>query len=159
LDPSLTLLPADERVAPLELVNTSPPVGDLVAQALATGPGVREMEGLLGLVHDSMQRARGFGRFLPALEMYMAEGGFGTGPGDRQDWDNRWDFGIKARWNLTDLVTARDKQRVLQAKADQAHFAYLDLRSKLTAGVHESRESVLSGKDQIRLAAEYVTEA
>jgi outer membrane protein TolC len=159
LDPAVTLLPADEHVMPLELVNASPPVGDLVAQALATGPGIREMEELLGLVHESMERAQGLGRFLPALEMHMAEGGFGTGPGDRQDWDNRWDFGIKARWNLTDLLTARDRQRVIQAKADQAHFAYEDLRGKLTAGVRESREVILSGKEKIRIGAEHIQDA
>jgi outer membrane protein TolC len=58
-----------------------------------------------------------------------------------------------------DLVTARDSQRVVQAKTEQAHLAYQDLRGKLTAGVQEARETVVSGKEQIRLAEEQIQEA
>ena len=159
LDPSLTLVPVDEKLTALELVNAQPPVEELVAQVLANGPGVREMEGLLSLAHESIERSRGWGRYMPSVEVNMLEGGFGTGPGDRQDWDNRWDFFVKARWNLTDLLNARERQRVIQSKADQAQLAYQDLRAKLTAGVYESREAILSGRNQIPLAEEHVQEA
>jgi outer membrane protein TolC len=117
------------------------------------------MEGLLNLIHESVQRAQGPGRFMPILEMRMIEGGFGTGPGDRQLWDNRWDLGLQARWNLTELITAGDRQRVLQAKTDQAHWAYQDLRGKLTAGVQEARAAILRGREQIRLGEEQIQQA
>ncbi len=135
LDPCSTLVPVDERLVPLELVNADSPVCDLVAQALAAGPGIHEMEGLLALIHDSIERSKGPGRLFPILEMHMAEGGFGTGPGARQDWDNRWDFGVAARWNLMEHLTRCDRERVIQAKTEQAHLAYQDLRAKLTAGI------------------------
>ncbi len=89
----------------------------------------------------------------------MAEGGFGTGPGDDMRWDNRWDLGLQFRWNLTQLVTAADRQRALCARTEQAHLAYEDLRRKLTAGVHESREVIVSGRDQIRLGQEQIDQA
>src|SRR5262249_45916232 len=116
LGPHVTLMPVDQSLVPLELVDANVPVDDLVAQALASGPGVQEMEGLLALIHESSPRAKGPGRFLPVFELRMLEGGFGTGPGDRQVWDNRWDLGLQARWNLTDLLTSRERQRVIQAK-------------------------------------------
>jgi outer membrane protein TolC len=159
VDPSLTLVPVDARLVPLELVDTTPPVADLTAQALAQGPGVREMEGILNLVQQTQKQANGPGRFIPVFDLQMLEGGFGSGPGDDMRWDNRWDLVLQARWNLTDLLTACDRRRILQAKADQAHWAYEDLRGKLTAGVQEAREAIVQGRTQLRLAEEAITDA
>jgi outer membrane protein TolC len=159
LDPSVTLVPVDERLVPFELVDTTVPVQDLVARALANGPGTREMEGLLALIHQSTEKANGPAKYLPVFEMRALEGGFGTGPGDSQTWDNRLDIGIQARWNLTDLFTRCDRQRIIQAKTAQAHLAYDDLRAKLTAGVQESREAIVSGHEQIRLGQSSIDQA
>jgi outer membrane protein TolC len=159
VDPDLTLVPVDQKLAPLRLVDVSPAVNDLVAQALRSGPGIQEMEGLLALIHESMAKACGPGKYLPVLEMRMIEGGFGTGPGDSMTWDNRWDLGLQARWNLMEWVTAHDRQRVLEAKTEQAHLAFQDLRGKLTAGVKEAREAIVGGQEQIHLAQEQVNEA
>jgi outer membrane protein TolC len=159
VDPNLTLVPVDTRLVPLELVDTAPPVADLTAQALANGPGVREMEGILNLVQQTREQANGPGRFIPVLDLQMLEGGFGSGPGDDMRWDNRWDLVVQARWNLTDLFTACDRRRILQAKSDQAHWAYEDLRGKLTAGVHEAREAIVQGRTQLRLSEEAITDA
>jgi outer membrane protein TolC len=159
VDPHLKLIPVDERLVPLDLVDADQPVDDLVGQAVTTGPGIREMEGLLNLVQESIERSHGLGRFLPILEMRMLEGGFGTGPGDSQVWDNRWELGLQARWNLTDLLTAHGRDRVLQAKSEQAHWAYQDLRGKLTAGVRESRVAIQSGREQVHLGEQQITEA
>jgi hypothetical protein len=159
LDPSLTLIATDAELIPLELVDVSGPIDDLVARALSVGPGIQEMEGLLALIHDSIERARGPGRLLPVFEVYMAEGVFGTGRGSRSDWDNRWDLGVAARWNLTEQLTRCDRERVIRAKTEQAHLAHLDLRSKLTAGVYESRAAILSGHEQIRATQDQITGA
>jgi len=159
LNPSVTLVPADAELVPLELVQVSGSVDDLVARALSAGPGIQEMEGLLALVEDSIERSRGPGRYLPAFEVYMAEGIFGTGPGSRSDWDNRWDFGVAARWNLTEFLTRCDRDRLIRAKAEQAHLAYLELRSKLTMGVHEARATILNGREQMSATQEQITRA
>jgi outer membrane protein TolC len=159
IDPSTLLIPVDDNLVPFTLVDASPPVTELVTRALANGPGVREMEGLLNLIHETVDRANGPGKFLPVFEMRLSEGGFGTGPGDSQTRDNSLNLGLQARWNLTELLTACDKQRVLRAKTEQAHAAYQDLRAKLTAGVHESREAILSGQEQIQLGREQIENA
>jgi outer membrane protein TolC len=143
----------------MDLVDPNVPVHDRVAQALQNGPGVQELEGLLALIQRSTEQAKGPGKYLPVFEMRMIEGGFGTGPGDQQTWDNRWDLGLQARWNLMELVTAGDRQRLVQAKTEQAHLAYQDLRGKLTAGVQEALEAIVSGKKQMRFAQEQVQEA
>jgi outer membrane protein TolC len=64
-----------------------------------------------------------------------------------------------ARWNLTECFTRCERERVIQAKTQQAHLAYQDLLAKLTAGVYEAREAILSGREQIRLMQEAISEA
>ena len=89
----------------------------------------------------------------------MSEGIFGGGPGSRSDWDNRWDLVVHVRYNLTELVTARDRLRSAQAKINQLHLTYQDLRGKLTAGVQEARETILSGREELRKGQEQINYA
>jgi outer membrane protein TolC len=159
LEPCSELTVVDRQLAPLVLVDASAPCCELVAQAWASGPGVQEMEGLLNLIHQSSERSRGLGHLLPVVEMCMDEGAFGAGPNDESEWVNRWDMVVRARWNLTELATARDRKRVLQSQIQQAHWTYQDLRGKLAAGVEASREASLSGFDQVRFSQAQIDHA
>jgi outer membrane protein TolC len=150
LGPCIELIPVDPTLVPFDLVDPSPSWCDLVDRALANGPGIREMQGLLSLIQESIDRAQGPGRLLPTFEVRMAEGGFGAGAGDRMDWDNRWDLCVQARWNLTALASAKARRQAAQAKVEQVQFAYEDLRGKLAAGVQEARETILSGHAMMR---------
>jgi len=159
LDPCAMLVPLDQQLIPLELVDANVPCCDLVARVLANGPGVYETQQILALAHEAIEKANGPGRFLPVLETRMDEGGFGTGPGDSMTWDNRWDLGVQVRWNLTDLFSRSERQRILRAKAAQAHFANADLKDKLSAGVQEARDSIVFGRQEIDLGQNYVNQA
>ena len=159
LDPCTVLLPADKEIVPVELVDIGNCTGDLVARALGQGPGVRELEGLVALVEDAIKKSQGMARFLPTFEMRMAEGAFGAGQGQVLDYNNRWDLGLQMRWNLTDFAKRKEASRIADAQRNQAHLAYQDLRGKLTAGVHEARESILAGKDQIDLSKQQIEHA
>jgi outer membrane protein TolC len=159
LEPCSELTLLDPQLAPLNLIDASVPCCELVTQAWAAGPGIQEMEGLLNLIHESSERARGVCQLLPVVEMCMDEGAFGAGPNDTMEWVNRWDMIVRARWNLTELATARDRKRVMQSKIQQAHWSYQDLRSKLAAGVEVSREASLSGLDQVRFGQTQIEHA
>lgn len=159
LDPCSQLLPVDGKLLPFELIDATPPVCNLVEQAVTNGPGVHAMVGLLALVQESVASSHGPGRLIPEFKFGVLEGGFGTGPGDEMTWDNRFDVGLQARWNLTNLLTRRPRQQALESKAQQAQFAYQDLRGKLTAGVEEARGAILAGREQIPLAQEQVAYA
>jgi outer membrane protein TolC len=159
LGPDVQLVPVDGRLVAFELVDLGTPPEELVGRALATGPGVRELERLLAVVGSAREKAKGPGKLMPVLEMRMLEGAFGAGPGSRLDWDNTWDLGLQARWNLTDLVTASKTQRVAESRLQQLHLTYQDVRAKLASGVEEAREASLSGRDEMRLAGEAVRHA
>src|SRR5262249_31453355 len=101
LDPNSELVLADRQLLPFTMVDPSVPLEKLVDQAVTTGPGVRELEGLLNLIHEASAKAQGLAQFMPTFDVRVAEGVFGAGPGSRSDWDNRFDFVGSMRWNLT----------------------------------------------------------
>jgi outer membrane protein TolC len=150
LDPTSELVPVDRQLLPFVLVDASTPIGVLVDQALVNGPGIREMEGLLAMIEEARAKAHGPGRLLPVFEVNVAEGAFGAGPGSHSNWDNRLDLLLQARWNLTEFATARERQRLVQSKQNQAQLSYQDLRAKLHLGVQEAREASLSAAEQIQ---------
>ncbi|MCI0464789.1 MAG: TolC family protein [Gemmataceae bacterium] len=156
LDSDAELVVMDRYLLPLSLVDTSGPVEGLVEQALVNGPGVRELEGLLNLVNQASARAQGLGQYLPIFDFRMADGAFGAGPGSRSSWDNRWDLSMSLRYNLTPWLTVKDRQRATQAKIQQVHLSYKDLRDRLTMGVREGYEAVHSGREQIELVEQQI---
>ena len=156
LGPNVQLVPADTALRPIELVDATQPTGALVERALQAGPGVRELEQVLAIIHSGIDRAKGPGRLLPVVELRTLEGGFGAGPNSTLDWANRFDLGLQARWNLTDLFTASSRSRVASSKLRQAHLSYEDLRGKLALGVQEAQQTVQSSRTQIRLGGDQV---
>jgi outer membrane protein TolC len=156
VDPCSRLVPVDRELVPFDLVDVGQCTDDLVARALADGPGIQELSGLVRLVDEAVQRSRGPGRLLPAVEFRMIEGAFNAGQGSFLDTSNRWDLGVVFRWNLADLAVRNERQRIADAQRDQVHLAYQDLRAKLTAGVHEAREAIVFGKEQIAAGREQI---
>lgn len=159
IDSCADLVPVDPQLVPLALIDPARPECDLIAQALANGPGVRETEAILSLIQRAQCDANDASRFLPVLTAQALEGGFGAGPNANLTWDNRFDFGVQARWNLTDLLTADARRRASQAGIAQVQHRYADLRAKLTLGVRDSVETIRSGRDQMRITTEAVERA
>jgi outer membrane protein TolC len=156
LDPCTALVPVDDRLQAFALIDASAPACELTTRALAAGPGVREAEGMLRLIQNSIAQSQGPSRFLPTFEVRMAEGVFGTGPGDDMRWDNRWDLALQARWDLSALAAARDRQRSAESRLRQADLNLRDVRAKLASGVEEAHDAVLNTRDQLPHAAERV---
>jgi outer membrane protein TolC len=159
MDPLTQLVPTDDAPAPIEVVDASPDPTALVDRALTAGPGVHELQALLGVLQDGMAQLQGPKRFVPRIGLTAVEGAFGAGPGSRLDWDNRFDLGITARWNLTEFITAHEQRRLACSRLQQAQLSYKDLRGKLGLSVEEARTAILSGREQIKLGEEQVQHA
>lgn len=159
LPPCTELVPVDKELIPIDMVDIGECVDALVAKAMANGPGIQEMESIVSLVENAVKQANGPGRFMPNVAFGLAEDAFGGGPGSRLDYDNRLDVGVAVYWNLTDLFTSGEKHRMMNAQRDQAHIAYQDLRARLTAGVQEARESIVTGKQEIKLGQDQINYA
>lgn len=159
LPPCTELLPLDKELIPIDLIDVGDCVDVLVGKALANGPGIHEMESLVNLVEDAVKRANGPGRFIPNVAFGVAEDAFGGGTGSTLDYTNRLDVGVAVYWNLTDLFTAHDRHRVMDAQREQVQLTYQDLRARLTAGVQEARETIVMGKQEIKLGQEQIDHA
>jgi outer membrane protein TolC len=159
LDPHAQLAVMDPRLVAFPLIPANTPTDELVAIALHDGPGVPEMEEMLAMLNDADAKAHGPSRFLPIFEVRLAEGAFGAGPNDTNVWDNRLDIALQARWNLTNLCTARDRQWAAKSKIQQEHIAYDNLRVRLTLDVQEAVETSASAVDMMQLAQREIDEA
>ncbi len=159
LDPSSELVPVDKQMVAFRLVDVEVAAETLVEQALRSGPGVRELEGILGILEEARSQRLSPLHLLPTFEVRMTEGAFEAGPDSRLDWANRWDLGVQARWNLTELLSSRGRKRLADTKIAQAHLTYQELRGKLTLGVQEAAESQRSGMEQMSLAAKQIQHA
>src|SRR5207249_4430218 len=106
--------------------------------AVSSGPGVRELEGLLSVIERTRAAAEGPSKWIPAVELVTNEGAFGAGPGSRLAWDNQLNIALSLRWNLTEALTARERLRQADLQAAQVHLSYQDLRGRLTLGVREA---------------------
>jgi outer membrane protein TolC len=159
LGPDAEVEPLETVMAPLTLVDATAPVEELLARAWSGGPGVRETQRILSLLEQSRQQGQGAGRYLPTVELRMAEGAFGAGPGSRSSWDNRWDLGLQARWNLTEYLTAKERQRIAHSQMNQLHLSYQELKARLTEGVREAHEAIRSGLDQMHDTQEMIEHA
>jgi outer membrane protein TolC len=159
LDPCTEIVPADNTLVALCLADPDVPCCELVTKASSSGPGIQELEAILNLINKGMQDAAGPGRFLPVFTAQALEGGFGAGRNDDLTFANRFDLGVQARWNVTDVFNADIQRRIGNSLACQARLTYADLKGKLTLAVQESRESILNGREQIRLAEEQIKQA
>jgi outer membrane protein TolC len=159
LPPGTCLVPAELLIVPIELVDSSPPACDLVALALAKGPGIRELEGILHVAEQAVAASHDIRNFLPAVQFNVIEGPFGAGPGGSMAWDNRLDIGLQLRWNISQIFAADHYRCLIRSRQAQAMLTYQELRGKLAAGVEEARDAICHGREQIGLSAGQVRNA
>jgi outer membrane protein TolC len=159
LDPTSELVLLEKQLVAFRLVDAHQPIEVLVETALRSGPGMQELQAILGVLEEMRAKGNSAVHWLPALEVRMAEGAFAAGPGSQLDWANRWDLGVQARWNMTEFLTKREHKRLADLQIRQAHLSYQDMRGKLTLGVQEAVEAVRSTEEQLGLATRQIAHA
>jgi outer membrane protein TolC len=159
IDPKTKFVPLDGQLGMITMVDLHCPLEVMIAQALTNGPSVREMEGLLRVIQRGIDDSQSFKRWLPAVHAQIGEGGYGAGANDQLNFAGRFDFGLQARWNVSDFLVRERRQRVAQAQLTQAQLTYQDLRSRLTMGIQEARATIYSSAEQIPFAEEQIRKA
>ena len=158
VDPHTPIVPMDTQMAAFHIVDTAQPAEQLVTQALTNGPGVRELEGILGAVQSGFGDVEGPARFLPIVQFQMGEGLFGAGPGGTMAWANRFDMGVQAKWNVSDAFSAHKKRQVALSQINQVQMTYAELKARLALGVQEARTTSLASAAQFAAAEELIKE-
>lgn len=156
LESTTSVVPIDTQMTAFHLVDANQPVEVLVAQSLADGPGIRELENILAVIQDGMDKANGPSRYLPNFTVQAGEGLFAAGPGNTFAWAQRFDLAMQAKWNLTDAFQQERKRRVAFAQLNQVAWTYEDLRGKLTMGVTDARSTIQYTGSQFSAAEEQI---
>lgn len=146
-------VPVDAMPKPIDLVDATPSTADLVARALQSGPGIQELQSLLAVIQDGFNRLDGPLSLMPTLTLNTSEGAYASGVGGSLTFDNRLDVMVGARWNLTDFLNRKQQTQVALSRIRQAQISLEDLQGKLTAGVREAREAVISGRQEMHEAS------
>jgi outer membrane protein TolC len=120
---------------------------------------MRELDGLLRTVEAARGSNYGWQHWIPSIELWAQEGAFAAGPGSQLDWANRFDMRVDLRWSLNEFVYAKQKRQQADMHIQQVQMSLYDLRMRLTLGVQEARESILSGIERVTLAQKHINHA
>ena len=97
LGSDVTLVPVEEALTPIDLVDATPPLNELVARAITAGPGVRELQNLLTTIQDGLNQMSGALKYMPTFQLGMIEGPYGGGTDGTMSFANRFDAEVQMR--------------------------------------------------------------
>ena len=157
LDPTLKLTPTDERLEPLELLDASLPVSELVARGLSARPELSEQRHLVAAAAERLRRER-IAPLVPSLLIGTSYGGFGAGlGGDISGYGDRFDFDAVAYWEVRNLaVGERAARGVAQSQVNQARVRQLALLDLVAREVVEAHARVDSRRKQMEAARQAI---
>lgn len=153
LDSGVLLEPVDPAAAAVEMVPDTVPLGELVAQGLASRPELRENRHLVSHAVHKMRREQ-FAVLMPSIVLGVSYGGFGGGQGQTiANYGSRLDADAIAYWQLRNMglgeCAARAEARSALRQANTQHVAMLD---QVAREVVEAHAQVESRRAQIDIA-------
>ncbi len=158
LDPFVVLLPSDGHVAPVDLVESQLPPGELAATALSNRPELAESRAVAQAAGARLQQAQ-VGPLVPSLVLDYSAGGFGGGPnGFFGDFDGRSDATLGAVWQLRNLGLG-DRGLVYQRAAElrQSQWQVAGTMDRVVSETAQAAARVQARRGQLdaaRLASE-----
>ncbi|MBL9081141.1 MAG: TolC family protein [Planctomycetales bacterium] len=153
LDPTLKLVPIEQQLEPLEIADSSLPVGELVARGLSARPELSEQRHLVAAAVERLRRER-MAPLVPSLLIGTSYGGFGAGlGGDIDDFGDRFDFDAVAYWELRNLGVGDAAARsTAQAQVGQARTRQTAMLDRVAREVVEAHARVTSRRTQMEAA-------
>ncbi len=164
VDPTVDLIPMDQTVLPLELVQTNCSLDDLLAVALTTRPELAEDQALIRAALERWRQEK-WRPLMPILQSFYYDGSFvggkigsTTGPlgvaGGREDVlaQVSWEF---RNFGLGNLYAARQNR----ARYNEAQARFLETQARVAAEVVASAKVVRQRERSLREAQSAVRNA
>ena len=160
LDPHWTLVPVEEKIMPVELVDGTRPLEELLEQGLSNRPEVEQYESLIDAAAERVDQEH-WRPWLPNVVVGASGGGFGGGPSaDLGGLASRGDVDLAAVWELRNLGygnAALRGQRSSQLR--QAQLGAEWVRDTIVAEIVAAAADVASYRRQMNGAMERVISA
>ena len=160
LDPQATLVPAETTIVPLNLVDQSLAVSDLIHEGLANRPELREQQSLVqaAMFHTRQEHWR---PWLPNVQAGASAGTFGGGPSSTfENQGSRSDVDVLAVWELQNAGIGNHavyRQRLAQLRQAQLQTQWM--RDRVVTEIVTSYNDVASYSTQMETALRRVTAA
>lgn len=152
LDPSVQLQAADENPMPLEFVERSTPVNELIRQATSIRPEVASADAQrdAAAIRRRQEQLR---PWLPNLYAGVSGGGFGGSDGsDIANFGGRTDFDVAALWQVENLGFGNSaRQREQQSLTRQASLEVQQTRDIVAAEVMQAYQRIQMRGQQIEV--------
>src|SRR5690606_37805087 len=142
-DQSLTLVPQEPALIPIDLVVTSSQLSELVATGLSNRPELAESRCLVGEAVQRLRRER-YAPLVPSVLLGLSYGGNGGSPTSTiTDFDDRVDFDAAVYWEVRNLgfgeTYAKDGSR---ARLEQARWRQVQVMDQVDSELAESHAQV-----------------
>jgi outer membrane protein TolC len=160
LDPATRLVPVETVPVPLDLVDRTADVHDLIGQAQASRP---ELAATDAAIQETWYRTRQehWRPWMPHLYAGTSGGGFGGGTGSNiDDFGGRADFDLAALWQVENLGLGNAARRREQESLNrQAHLTRGRLADQIAMEVMQAHQRILYRSQQIDAAEAQVRSA
>ena len=159
-DPTVTLLPQEIAIAPIELAPIQCSLHEMVATGLTNRPELAESRFLVGAAVERLRREQN-APLIPSMLLGLSYGGNGGGLGDDiRDFNDRMDFDAVAYWELRNLGLGEQAARnQARSELEQARWRQVQVMDQVASDVAEAYAQVVSRREQIELARGGITAA
>jgi outer membrane protein TolC len=160
LQPTVRLRPEEPPVVPMVLVPLEQGMDDLVAEAFANRPELRQSRLLEEAAETRWQQAR-ISPFVPRLEVLYSGGLFGGGQNDQMShFSGRSDGLAQAIWELHNLGAGDVAEaRARRAVVSQANFHIAEVQARVAAEVAAAASVVVARHEALADSQETIRQA
>jgi outer membrane protein TolC len=152
-DPTMTLVPQEEALVPIDMAMADRPLQDLVATGLSNRPELSESRFLVGAAVERLRSERS-APLVPSVLLGLSYAGNGGGLGsDISNFGDRMDFDAVAYWELRNLGWGEQAARAeAQSRVEQARWRQVQVMDQVASEITEAATQVVSRRDEIELA-------
>ena len=160
LDPRVELVPADVNMVPVNLIDPSTPIEELMSWGMTTRPELSQANALAASSFERMRQEK-WRPFLPSVQLGASGGSFGGGPSSEfNNQGDRSDVDALAVWELENLGMGNmAARRQTSSQLRQAEFQSQWIREKVAAQIVTAASDVNNYGQQIDSAMRSVTTA
>ncbi|MFP6704014.1 MAG: TolC family protein, partial [Planctomycetaceae bacterium] len=160
MDPATTLFALEEQAVPVELLDESESLSELIATAMSSRPELEAGRASLDATASASQ-AEDWRPWLPHLSLGVSAGGFGGGAGGGiGSMDGRSDFDLLAVWELENLGLGTQASRDAAASRErQARLRLSRARDDVATEVTAAWHRLSAGRRRLEISRERLKQA
>jgi len=159
-DPTLTLVPDEDALVPIDMSSADCSLQELVAAGLTYRPELMEARFLVGAAVERLRSERS-APLVPSVLLGVSYGGNGGGLGsDIINFGDRMDFDAVAYWELRNLGWGEEAAKAeARSRVEQARWRQVQVMDQVASEVAEAYAQIVSRRGGIDLARGGITSA